>query len=166
MDDDDGDFSAFVRGRQRLLLQVGWLLTGDWQHAEDLVQTALAKALPRWADLREPEAYVRRIMLTTFLAGRERRWNGETPTADPPDTHAAVDAFAGADDRSTLVAAVRTLPAGQRAVVVLRHVLDLSEADTAAALGCSVGTVKSQNARGLAALQRVLAAPDPSVEAI
>ena len=164
----DDDFSAFVRTRQRLLLQVGWLLTGDWAAAEDLVQTALLKTAPRWPQVRSgsPEAYVRRVMLTTFLAGRERRWTGEVPVDELPEAVSADDPFTRVGDRDALVAAVRTLPAGQRAVVVLRHVLDLSEADTADALDCSVGTVKSQNARALAALQRLLTAPDPNVEAI
>ena len=151
---DDEGFRAFVAARQRALLRSAWLLTGDWQSAEDLVQTALVRAWPHWRRLRDAEhaeAYVRRVMLNTFSSWWRRRWRGETPTADLPDRAAEAD---DADVRAVLLDAVRLLPKRQRAVVVLRFFDDLTEARAAEVLGCSVGTVKSQAAKALATLRR------------
>jgi DNA-directed RNA polymerase specialized sigma24 family protein len=81
-------FRDFVEARSPALLRSGWLLTGDWPAAEDLVQTALAAAWPRWDSLRRqdaPEAYVRKIMVNTFLRWRKRRWNGEVATGRLPE---------------------------------------------------------------------------------
>ena len=80
-------FRYFVAARSGALLRSGWLLTGDWPSAEDLVQTALAAAWPRWASLRRqdaPELYVRKIMVNTFLRWRQRRWTGEIATGRLP----------------------------------------------------------------------------------
>jgi RNA polymerase sigma-70 factor (sigma-E family) len=135
------------------LLRSGWLLTGDWTSAEDLVQTALAAAWPRWENLDySPELYVRKIMVNTFLRWRRRRWTGEIATGRLPETQAH-DAFAQVDARQSLLAALDRLPARQRAVVVLRYFADQTEAQTAAAMGCSVGAVKSHPARALARLR-------------
>lgn len=147
-------FEEFVATRQRGLLRAAWLLTGDWAAAEDLVQTALVRAWPHWRRLDdEPaaEAYVRRVMLNAYLSARRRRWRGETPTADLPEQPAPA---ADADLRGALVDAVRRLPRRQRAVVVLRFFDDLTEAQAASVLGCSVGTVKSQTSKALAGLRR------------
>ena len=148
--DRDEAFEAYVAGRRRALLRAAWLLTGDWHLAEDLVQTALAKAYLAWRRIDEPDAYVRRVLVTTYVTWWRRRWNGEQPTDELPDTAAdAVDA----DLRRQVRDVLRTLPRRQRAVVVLRYFEDLTEAETAAALGCSVGTVKSQHARAMARLR-------------
>jgi RNA polymerase sigma-70 factor (sigma-E family) len=147
-------FRAFVEARSPALLRSGWLLTGDWPSAEDLVQTALAAAWPRWTSLDyAPELYVRKIMVNTFLRWRQRRWNGELPTAQLPETRAYGDVFAQVDSRAALTAALDRLPARQRAVVVLRYFADLTEAQTAQAMGCSVGAVKSHAAKALARLR-------------
>jgi RNA polymerase sigma-70 factor (sigma-E family) len=149
-------FRDFVEARSPALLRSGWLLTGDWPAAEDLVQTALAAAWPRWDSLRRqdaPEAYVRKIMINTFLRWRKRRWNGEIATGQLPETAAYVDVFALVDARQSLVAALDRLPARQRAAVVLRYFADQTEAQTAAAMGCSVGAVKSHSAKALARLR-------------
>ena len=154
--DADTDFREFVAARQRALLRGAWLLTGDWASAEDLVQTALVRSWPHWRRLPDhdaAEAYVRRVMLNTFSSWWRRRWRGETPTAELPERPAA-DAFGDSDVRDALVGAVRLLPRRQRAVVVLRYFDDLTEAQAAEALGCSVGTVKSQTAKALATLRR------------
>jgi RNA polymerase sigma-70 factor (sigma-E family) len=136
------------------LLRSGWLLTGDWPSAEDLVQTALAAAWPRWGSLNQaPELYVRKIMVNTFLRWRQRRWNGEIATGKLPELHAYGDVFAQVDSRATLTAALDRLPARQRAVVVLRYFGDLTETQTAQAMGCSVGTVKAHAAKALARLR-------------
>jgi RNA polymerase sigma-70 factor (sigma-E family) len=149
------DFRRFVVARQRALLRTGWLLTGDWATAEDLVQTALMRAWPHWerisADNRA-DAYVRRIMVNKSLDWRARRWNAEVPTEVLPEApaHGSVSSEA----HHVLLLAVRSLPPRQRATIVLRYFDDVSEADTAAAMGCSVGTVKSQSSKALATLRR------------
>jgi len=151
-------FDEFVRTRSRALLRTAWLLTGDWASAEDLVQSALASAWPRWTTLRSPDspdAYVRKIMVTTFLRWQRRRWTSEISTADLPETVATRDLFSGADLREVLRRALQTLTPSQRAVIALRYFLDLTETDTAAALGCSVGAVKGQSARALTRLRKI-----------
>lgn len=149
------DFRRFVAARQRALLRTAWLLTGDWATAEDLVQTALMRAWPHWGRIsadHRADAYVRRIMVNKSLDWRARRWNAEVPTAVLPEP--LVDGGAGPEAHHVLLAAVRGLPPRQRATIVLRYFDDLSEADTAAAMGCSVGTVKSRSAKALATLRR------------
>ncbi|HEX4473218.1 MAG TPA: SigE family RNA polymerase sigma factor [Nocardioides sp.] len=146
-------FDAFVAARGGALWRSAWLLTGDRHLAEDLVQTALAKAWPKWSGIGEEgrfEAYVRRTLFTTYVAWWRRKWNGERPTAQPPDSAGdAADPDLGHD----LIAALAGLPRMQRAVVVCRWFEDLSEAQTAERLGISVGTVKSHGSRALAALR-------------
>jgi RNA polymerase sigma-70 factor (sigma-E family) len=149
MREPDG-FGEFVTANSRALLRSAWLLTGDWTVAEDLVQTALAAAWPRWSTIDTPLAYVRRSMVTTYLRWRRRRWTGEIAVAELPDRAAPES---DGDLRRVLLAALRSLTRQQRAAVVLRYFADLSEADTAAALGCSIGTVKSHTSRALAKLQ-------------
>jgi len=148
-------FEEFVAARSPALLRTAWLLTGDDGLAQDLVQTALAKAWPRWDTVRhdDPEGYVRAILANTYATWWRRRWRGEAPTATPPEQQVEPDAYAAADLRESVRLALAVLPRGQRAVVVLRHFDDLTEAQTAAALGISVGTVKSQHARAMAALR-------------
>ena len=147
-------FEEFVAARSPALLRTAWLLTGDDGLAEDLVQTALSKAWPRWGAVQhdDPEGYVRAIVATTYATWWRRKWRGEVPTEALPDS-ATPDAYAAADLRDPVRRALATLTRGQRAVVVLRHFDDLTEAQTAAALGISVGTVKSQDARAMASLR-------------
>ena len=154
-------FRDFVEARSSALLRSGWLLTGDWPSAEDLVQTALAAAWPRWTTLTRqdaPELYVRKIMVNTFLRWRRRHWNGEIATGRLPEMQAYGDAFAQIDARQALIAALDRLPARQRAVVVLRYFADQTEAQTAAAMGCSEGSVKTHCSRAVHALAEVLKA--------
>jgi RNA polymerase sigma-70 factor (sigma-E family) len=149
----DEEFDAFVQRVGPRLLRAAWLLAGDWPSAEDLVQTAFERTWPRWARLREDDqraAYLHRVMTNAFL--RSRRWTGEIPTDELPEP-AALDGMSGAPLRRALLGAVRSLPARQRAVIALRYLVDLTEVDTAAALGCSVGTVKSYTARAFAGLR-------------
>jgi RNA polymerase sigma-70 factor (sigma-E family) len=120
------------------------------------VQTALAAAWPRWTSLTRqdaPEAYVRKIMVNTYLRWRQRRWNGEVATGRLPEQQAYGDVFAQVDARQALIAALDRLPARQRAVVVLRYFADQTESQTAAAMGCSVGAVKSHASKALAKLR-------------
>ena len=143
-------FEEFARARSDRLLRSGYLLTRDWAMAEDLVQTALAKVWRRWASIDDPDAYLWRTLTTTYTSWWRRRWNGEIPTGTLPDQpDFAVDVEARAD----LWQALAQLPRRQRAVIVLRYFVDLSEVQTADVLQCSVGTVKSQTHKALARLR-------------
>ena len=151
---DRSGFDEFVATRSAALLRTAYLLTGDHGLAEDLLQTALAKCWFAWERIDgSPEPYVRRVLATTYATWWRRRWRGERPTGELPDRGDPA-ATAPVDDRDALWRALDTLPRRQRAVVVLRYYEDLSEAETAAALGISTGTVKSQAAKALAALRR------------
>lgn len=148
-------FDAFVVARSPVLLRSAYLLTGDLGKAEDLLQTALAKTWPRWSRVERDgsgEAYVRRVLYTTYATWWRRRWRAEVPAETLPEA-AAGDAYAGVAERTELMRALAQLSAGQRAVVVLRYFEDRTEAETAELLGCSVGTVKSQCSRALARLR-------------
>jgi len=139
-------FRDFVAARSPELLRSGWLLTGDWTSAEDLVQTALAAAWPRWSSLRRqdaPELYVRKIMVNTFLRWRQRRWNGEIATGRLPETQ-AYDVFAQLDARQSLLAALDRLPARQRAVVVLRYGLGDADPKTLEEIGRKLGLTRER----------------------
>ena len=150
-------FVDFVVARGSALHRTAVLLTRQEQAAQDLVQIALAKAWQSWSRIDgNHEAYVRAIMVNEFASAWRRRWRGELSTADLPDLP-----LVGNDDddgdvvstRQSLMAALATLPARQRAVVVLRFFHDYTEAATAEAMGVSVGTVKSQTFKALAALR-------------
>jgi RNA polymerase sigma-70 factor (sigma-E family) len=149
---DPGEFDDFVVARSKALLQAAWLLTGDWQLAEDLLQAALAKSYLAWRRIHhdgDPEGYVRRVLFTTYVTWWRRRWRTEVPTGTLPERPDSRDAFIEVDLRTAVVTALAGLPRRQRAVVVLRYYCDLSEVETSHVLGCSVGTVKSQAAKGL-----------------
>jgi RNA polymerase sigma-70 factor (sigma-E family) len=143
-------FGEFVAANSRALLRAAWLLTGNWSAAEDLVQTALAAAWPRWTTINNPTSYVHRVMTTTYLRWQRRRWTGEVATESLPEVETGSD---DPESRRVLLDALSTLPRQQRAAIVLRYFADLSEADTAAALGCSVGAVKSHTSRAVAKLR-------------
>jgi RNA polymerase sigma-70 factor (sigma-E family) len=154
----DEGFESFVRARSHRLARTAFLLTADRQLAEDLLQTTLAKVADRWEQIAgrgDPTPYLRKVMLHTAISWRRRRWSGEVPTATLPDAPSSDQGAALGDER--LRAALAQVPPRQRAALVLRFYEDLSEADTAAALGCSVGTVKSQTAKALARLRSLLA---------
>jgi RNA polymerase sigma-70 factor (sigma-E family) len=151
---DDG-FRDFVRAQWGPLTRTAYLLTGDRNYAEDLVQTALEKTHRKWrkvSAMDSPVAYVRRALVNTAISWRRRRSSGETP-AIPPDTVRARDPYPQIEERQQLLSAMRTLPPKMRAVLVLRYFEDLTEPDIAAVMGCSVGTVKSQISRGLQRLR-------------
>ncbi|HVF06220.1 MAG TPA: SigE family RNA polymerase sigma factor [Frankiaceae bacterium] len=147
------EFEELVAAQAAPLLRAAYLLTGDRGRAEDLVQSTLTKAYvarARVVGADSPEAYLRRILVTTHHRSFRRRRVREELRADVPETAARADDVAA---RRDLVAAVAALPARQRAVVVLRYLEDRPEAEVAAILGCSAGTVKSQASRALAALR-------------
>ena len=159
MDADElGALRALVELRGAALQRTAYLLTGDWAAAEDLLQNALLSTWSRWGSLREPaaaEAYVRRTMARSSVRRWRRKWTGERPTEVLPEV-LGHDPFQQADDRAALAQALGTLPARWRAVLVLRFYDDLTEAATAEALSCPVGTVKSTTARALERLRGVL----------
>jgi len=146
----------FVDQNSRVLLRSAWLLTGNWASAEDLVQTSLLQSWLHWDAIKAdaPEFYVRRVLMNTFLSGQRRRWNREQPVAELPE-RAAADELRSTELRHVIWRALSDLPPRQRAVVVLRYFNDLSEAQTAHVLDCSVGNVKSQASRALASLRTV-----------
>ena len=152
VDDLGASFEAFVSVRGDALWRSAWLLTGDRQVAEDLVQTALGKCWRSWERVGPDgfEAYVRRAMFTTYATWWRRKWRGERPTGRLPESPADQP---DSDGRLDLMDALAALPRGQRAVVVLRYFEDLTERQAADLLGVTVGTVKSQAARALDALR-------------
>jgi RNA polymerase sigma-70 factor (sigma-E family) len=151
----NAEVTAFVRARYGSLLRTAFLLCGDRGKAEDLVQTTLAKTVVAWSRLQGAEGidhYVQRVLVNTFLTSRRRRSWWELPLGRPVESPAR-DEYASVEQRDLLRRALEGLPARQRAAVVLRFYQDLSEQDTARALGCSVGTVKSLTSRGLRTLR-------------
>ncbi|WP_412538432.1 SigE family RNA polymerase sigma factor [Longispora sp. K20-0274] len=146
-------FDEFVVGRSPRLLRLAYLLTGDHAHAEDLLQTALARSWSAWRRIAEdPEPYVRRVLVNTYNSWWRRRWNAERPTAVLPDR--VLDSpQSGVDDRDEVWRALGRLPDQQRAVLVLRYFEDLTEAQIADVLGVSAGAVKGYAAKGLAKLR-------------
>jgi RNA polymerase sigma-70 factor (sigma-E family) len=118
------------------------------------LQTALARAWEAWRRIEgDPEPYVRRIIVNANASWWRRRWRGEVPTADLPEVAAEADRYSGLDDRDHLWRALGRLPPRQRAILVLRYFEDLSDAEIADVLHCSVGTVKSQASRAVAKLR-------------
>jgi len=155
----DDEFACFVAARSTALLRTAHLLTGEIGSAEDLLQIALLKTYRHWPRLtnREaPDAFVRRVMVTTQASWWRRRRVREDTAAVVPE-RAVADSTRAADVRDELWRALARLPVRMRAVLVLRYWEDLSEAETARVLGCSAGTVKSQASRGLARLRDELA---------
>lgn len=156
------DFTTYVAARRTRLVRTAVLLGCPRADAEDLVQTALLRCYRSWrrvARADHPDAYVHRVLVTTLADARARRWHGELPTENLPEQSEESD-----PDRWAAGIAVRRALAGlspeHREVLVLRFYADLSERDTAAALGVAAGTVKSRTSRALAALAPLVEAPD------
>lgn len=155
----DQEFREFMRGRWPAMLRLAYVLTGDRGHAEDIAQAAFARGYASWGRVirtGDPDAYVRRILINENRNRFRKRRVPEYLPGKLPET-VTQDAASAWVERSALLAALRALGPRQRAVVVLRYWLDMSEAETADALGCSVGTVKSQASRALAILRKVMA---------
>lgn len=143
-------FEKFVVARRDALLRTAYLLTGNHHDAEDLVQTALIKVVPKWARIEgHPEPYVRKVLARESVnRWRARRWREVTTDVVPESTHD------DSTDRVALLEDLRTLSRRQRAVLVLRYFDDLTEVETAEALGISVGTVKSHTRDALGRLRK------------
>ena len=155
----EAEFRSFTIAHRSMLRRQAYLLCGDWYQADDLVQTALIRLFAAWkrVDPGGAPAYARRIVINVFFSHRRLAWvrreraSSETPTTRWEAPH---------DDGGRLqevIEALALLPPRQRATVVLRFCEDLSVEDTAAALSCSTGTVKSQTAKGLKRLREALA---------
>jgi RNA polymerase sigma-70 factor (sigma-E family) len=160
-------YTEYVVARSLWLRKIAFLLCQDWHRADDLVQTAITKLYINWrraGDSENLDGYVRAIIVNTFLSEqRSPWWKRVTLLQDPDGGDVSLGAVVGARlDRDLdlgldLGEALAAIPPRQRAVVVLRFYCDLSVEETASALHCSAGTVKSQTSRGLAALRRKLA---------
>ncbi len=152
------DFDQFVNSSGDGLVRTAYLIVWDLPEAEDLVQETFFKIAKRWPKVRRmdhPLAYARRILVNLALDGGARRTRARAELAAAPPPEAAVEAHdPGTYDE--LIAALGTLPPRMRAVLVLRYFLDLPQDEVAAALKCSLGTVKSTTSRGLARLEQTL----------
>lgn len=158
-EDRDAAYVEYVAARQAHLRRIAYAVCGDWHRADDVLQTALIKLYLAWPRLRvdvEPDAYVRRIIVRAHIDERRRPWRRERSGLEGHDRAASVGL--PVEERSALFDALQALPEMQRKTVLLRYWLSLSVEETAGELGISAGTVKSHSSRGLAALQRVLAA--------
>jgi RNA polymerase sigma-70 factor (sigma-E family) len=154
----DAEFSEYVAAQADQVRFTAYLLCGDWHEAEDLAQIAFVRLYLAWGriDRSEPiDAYVRKIVTRTYLNERRRLWRRlERLTSAPPERPAAPDP--AVEPRMLLMQALAQVPRRQRAALVLRYWEDLSLEEAADVLGCSVGTVKSQCARGLQRLRELL----------
>jgi RNA polymerase sigma-70 factor (sigma-E family) len=151
---DVAEYREYVAGRMDQLRRTAYLLCGDWHTADDLVSTALVKLLRHWrrvSTMDNIDAYIRRMLLRAWLDERRRPWRREHPHAVLPESAAVAEADVG--ERMAVLKLLNELPARRRAVLVLRFFCDLSVEETAEALGCATGTVKSQTARALDTLR-------------
>jgi RNA polymerase sigma-70 factor (sigma-E family) len=156
----EAEFAAYFAARFHRLRGVAYLLCGDWHRADDMAQLAFVRLASSWHRLRHPDAidsYVRTCLLRSYLSDQRRAWRRrESTTADVPDAAGVAGTAEAAADRVTVMRALAQVPPRQRAVLVCRYYEGLDVATTASLLGCSEGTVKSQTARGLDGLRRVL----------
>ncbi len=157
------EYVEYVQARMPWLRRLAYRLCGQWSAADDLVQECLVALYRHWRKASAADSvdgYVRVMLVHAYLAERERSWTRRVrPVADVVGP--ATVPLAGAEHRIDLLAALAKLSRGQRAVLVLRYWEDLDVAQTAAALGCSTGTVKSQTSYAIAALRRLLPNYEP-----
>ena len=156
--DREASYVDFVSARREHFRRIAYALCGDWHRADDLLQQALVKLYVAWPRVRRDggeEAYLRRILVRANIDESRRPWRREHAAETLPER--AGPATPGIEERSELTDALQKLPPMQRKTVLLRHWLDLSVREAAAELGVTEGTVKSNTARGLAALEVLLA---------
>lgn len=147
---DAEEYCSFVAARSAALFRVAYLVIGDHQLAQDLLQESLAKtyvAWPRLHDVSNAEAYTRRVIVTTAISWRRRRGFHERPAERLPEP-AQADSTDTTVLHDALWSCLLELPPRQRTAIVLRHYVDLTEAQTAETMGCSIGTVKSSVSTG------------------
>jgi RNA polymerase sigma-70 factor (sigma-E family) len=159
-DASEREFAEYFRARRDAVRRTAFLLCGDWHRADDHAQSAFVKLHRHWRRIRDRDAldaWVRRTLVRSVVDESRRPWRRERFTAEPPADKAVVaSASEAVTTRHVLVDGLRAVPPRQRAVLVLRYLDGLDVAGTAAALGCSEGTVESQTAHGLTALRAVL----------
>jgi RNA polymerase sigma-70 factor (sigma-E family) len=158
--EEDAAFSEYVTGRRDHVRRTAYLLCGDWHRADDLTQIAFVKLYGAWDRIREHgalDAYVRTCLVRATVDESRRPWRRERAVEVLPEVADSFDLASVIADRELVQAALAQVPAGQRATLVLRYFEGLDVAGVAAAMGCSEGNVKSQTARGLAALKKALA---------
>lgn len=162
------EFESFVADSTGPLLRTAFLMARDLAEAEDLVQETflrVARHWPRVCVMNHPAAYARRVLVNLVIDGAERRsrrtgeLDGRLRALEQSDSQAERD-LAAVDVHEELLTALARLPARQRAVIVLRYWEDLPEAEVAAMLGCTAGTVKSTASRGLARLREATRAAE------
>ena len=160
----DQEFAEFFSARFEGARRIAYAMCGSWPDAEEIAQSAFVKLYARWTKIRieTVDAYLRTVLTRVFLDTKRRGRAREQVVAELPDVIAPPDA--GPAERMALRAALLAVPPGQRAVLVLRFVADLSVEQVAETLGCSTGTVKSQTARGLAALRTAYGKDDINLE--
>jgi RNA polymerase sigma-70 factor (sigma-E family) len=154
--DEEAAFTEFATASRTRLRSTAYLLCGDWDRASDHVQEGLIRVYVAWPRLRRTGgelAYARKAVISAFLDASRKRSSTERPRSLPLDGATGEDLAAAVVDRAALMTALAALPGRQRACVVLRYFEELDVRETAAALGCSEGTVKSQTSRALAALR-------------
>lgn len=157
--EEDAAFSAYVTARRDHVRRTAYLLCGEWHRADDLTQIAFVKLYGAWERIRDHRAldsYVRSCLVRATIDESRRPWRRERAVEVLPETADSFDIASVVADRALVAAALEQVPAGQRATLVLRFFEGLDVAQAATALGCSEGNVKSQTARGLAALKRAL----------
>ncbi len=157
--EEDGAFSRYVTARRDHVRRTAYLLCGDWHRAEDLTQIAFVKLYGAWDRVRDPralDAYVRSCLVRAAIDESRRPWRRERAVEVLPEVPDSFDISSVISDRALVQAALEQIPPGQRATLVLRYFEGLDVAAAAAALDCSEGNVKSQTARGLAALKKAL----------
>lgn len=158
MGDRDTAFAEYFAARSEAMRGTAYLLCGDWHRAEDLVQATFTKLYVAWnrVDRHEAlDAYTRQTLVRTFVSDLRRGWFRKERVSDTTPEAASVGR-GSAEDRLVLLEALTKVPPRQRAVLVLRYWEDLSVEETARALRCSEGTVKSQAARGLQTLRGLI----------
>jgi len=158
--EEDAEFAAYVAARRGVVRRTAYLLCNDWHRADDLTQIAFVKLYGAWQRIRDRgalDAYVRSCLVRAVVDESRRPWRRERAVEAVPDTPAPSDTASTVADRELVRTALAQVPLGQRTVLVLRYFEGLDVAAAATALGCSEGNVKSQTARGLAALKVALA---------
>ena len=160
---DEDEYREYVVARMDRLRRTAYLLCHDWHTADDLVAVTIGKLYRNWSQAKAVDhldAYVRTILLRSWLDERRRPWRREHATDDLPDL--PVEDRPDAVERMTLLELLASLTPRRRAAVVLRFYFDLSVDETAETLGCSAGTVKSLTARGLEAMRARVGTPSVS----
>jgi RNA polymerase sigma-70 factor (sigma-E family) len=161
------EYVEYVTARMGRMRRVAYLLCGDFDRADDIVQTTVERLYTRWRQVRgadSVDAYVHTVLVRTFLAEKRRLWSRVRLVDEASELVRGAEVAQPPEERLTVRAALRALPRRQQAVLVLRFLCDLPVADVAEILGCAQGTVKSQTSDGLAALRKALGQFDGAVD--